>query len=99
MWIRFSRFRFREGQEAAGSDVLRNHAKRIASADGCRDAWVGQGQHPSTEFVVIALFDSEDQLRRLEVRLRSDPAMGSDFFSLLRLTTEPPEVTQYEVRP
>ncbi len=98
VWIRFSRFRFKEGLEADGLAVLRRHVKTIAAADGCRDAWLGQGQHPSTEFVAIALFESEDALRHLEGGLRSDPSLGSDFFVLLRLTTQPPEVTQYEVR-
>src|SRR2546426_1097068 len=48
--------------------------------------------------VVVALFEDEDSLRRLEGRLRSDPLRGADFFSLLSLTTLPPEVVQYEVR-
>jgi len=48
--------------------------------------------------VVVALFDDEDSLRKLEGRLRSDPARGGDFFSLLSLTTQPPDVTQYEIR-
>ena len=47
---------------------------------------------------MVALFDDEDSLRKLEGRLRSDPARGGDFFSLLSLTTQPPEVTQYEIR-
>ncbi len=59
---------------------------------------MAQGQHPATECVVIALFDDEDSLRRWEGRLRSDPALGGDFFALLALTAQPPEVTQYEVR-
>jgi hypothetical protein len=98
MWIRFGRFRFREGQEATGLEGLRKHVKTIAAADGCRSAWLAQGQHPSTEFIVVALFDSEDAILRLEGRLRSDPELGGDFFALLRFTTQPPEVAQYEVR-
>lgn len=97
MFLRFSRFRFKDGKEREGLDLLRHHAVAIASSDGCRDAWLGQGQHPATEFVVIALFDSEDHVRTLEGRLRSDPSLGGDFFELLRLTTQPPEITQYEV--
>src|SRR2546426_582198 len=50
------------------------------------------------ECIVVALFEDEDSLRRLEGRLRSDPLRGGDFFSLLSLTTQPPEVVQYEVR-
>jgi|GEM_PF-1918880 len=98
MFIRFSRFRFKEGKEGEGAEILARHASKIRSAPGCEDAWVGQGQHPSTEFVVIARFADEASLRSLEGKLRSDPAIGGDFFSLLRLTTQPPEVTQYEVR-
>src|SRR5438477_505692 len=64
----------------------------------CRDAWLAQGQHPATECVVIALFEDEDSLRKLEGRLRSDPRRGGDFFALLGLTTQPPEVVPYEVR-
>ena len=98
VFLRFSRFRFREGRETEGMSILWRHAKAIRSATGCRDAWLGQGQHPATEFVVVALFEDEDSLRRLEGRLRSDPEGGGDFFALLSMTTQPPEVTQYEVR-
>src|SRR5712691_45933 len=98
MFLRFSRFRFKEGKEAEGLDILRRHSAAIKSAPGCRDAWLAQGQHPATECVVVALFDDEDSLRRLEGRLRSDPLRGGDFFSLLSLTTQPPEVVQYEIR-
>src|SRR5437867_12516774 len=97
MFLRFARFRFREGKEAEGLRILRGHANAIRTAPGCRDVWLGQGQHPATECVVIALFEDEDSLRRLEGRLRSDPIQGSDFFALLSLTTHPPEVTSYEV--
>jgi len=98
VFLRFSRFRFKEGKEADGLDILRKHAAAIRAAPGCRDAWLGQGQHPATECIVIALFEDEDSLRRLEARLRSDPVRGGDFFSRLSLTTQPPEVTQYDVR-
>ena len=98
VFLRFSRFRFKEGRETEGTSILRRHTKAIRSAPGCRDAWLGQGQHPATEFVVVALFEDEDSLRRLEGRLRSDPVGGGDFFALLSMTTQPPEVTQYEVR-
>lgn len=98
VFLRFSRFRFKEGKEEEGFAILRNHAAAVASAAGCKEAWLAQGQHPTTEFVLIALFEDEDSLRSLEGRLRSDPSLGAHFFSLLRLTTQPPEVTQYEVR-
>ncbi len=98
MFLRFSRFRFKEGKEADGLEILRRHTAAIEEAEGCRDAWLAQGQHPATECVVIALFDNEDSLQRLEGRLRSDPSRGGDFFSLLSLTTQPPEVTVYEIR-
>src|SRR5207245_6487232 len=97
MFLRFSRFRLKDGKEAEGLAILRGHVAAISSAGGCRDAWLGQGQHPATECVVVALFEDEDSLRRLEGRLRSDPIQGSDFFALLSLTTHPPEVTSYEV--
>ena len=98
VFLRFSRFRFKEGKEAEGLEILRRHSAAIKSAPGCRDAWLAQGQHPATECVVVALFEDEDSLRRLEGRLRSDPVRGGDFFSLLSLTTQPPEVVQYEIR-
>ena len=98
MFLRFARFRFKEGKEADGLTILQRHAAAIRNSPGCCEAWLAQGQHPSTECVVIALFEDEDFLRRLEGRLRSDPVHGGDFFSLLSLTTQPPEVTQYEVR-
>ncbi len=98
MFLRFSRFRFKEGKETNALVILRRHAAAIRSAAGCRDVWIGQGQHPATECVVVALFEDEDSLRGLERRLRSDPAQGSDFFTLLSLTTQPPEVVPYEVR-
>ncbi len=98
MFLRFSRFRFKEGRETEGFEILRRHAAAIKSAAGCREAWLAQGQHPATECVVVALFDDEDSLRRLEGKLRSDPVRGGDFFSLLSLTTQPPDVVQYEIR-
>jgi hypothetical protein len=98
MFLRFARFRFKEGKEVEGLRILRGHAAAIRSAPGCRDAWLGQGQHPATECVVIALFEDEDSLRRLEGRLRSDPTRGGDFFALLALTAQPPEIVPYEVR-
>jgi heme-degrading monooxygenase HmoA len=98
VFLRFGRFRFKEGNEGEGCDILRRHAEAMREASGCQDAWVGQGQHPSTEFVVIALFQDEASLRSFENRLRSNPSLGGGFFSLLRLTTQPPEITQYEVR-
>ena len=97
MFIRFSRFRVREGKEAEGRRILRHQLETVAAAGGCREAWLAQGQHPSTEFVVIALFEDQDALRSFEGRMRSDPSLSADFFSMLPLTTQPPEVTQYEV--
>lgn len=98
VFLRFARFRFKDGRESDGVRILTEHAKAIKSAPGCMDAWVGQGQHPATECVVVALFESEDALRSLEGRLRSDPRRGGDFFALLALTTQPPEVVPYEIR-
>lgn len=97
MFLRLSRFRFKDGKEQEGLGILQHHEAIIASADGCNQAWLAQGHHPSTEFVVIALFRDESALRTLEGRLRSDPSLGADFFALLMLTTQPPEVAQYEV--
>src|SRR5439155_1623925 len=85
-FLRFSRFRFKEGKEAEGLDILRRHSAAIKSAPGCRDVWLAQGQHPATECVVVALFENEDSLRRLEGKLRSDPLRGGDFSALLSLT-------------
>lgn len=96
--VRFSRYRFRDGAETEGAEILRRHVDSLKSAEGCEDAWLAQGQHPSTEFIVVARFRDEGSARSFEGRLRSDPAQGSDFFSLLRLTKQPPEVTQYEGR-
>jgi len=98
MFLRFSRFRFKEGKEGEGLRILGDHAAAIRSAPGCIDAWVGQGQHPATECVVVALFENENSLRGLEGRLRSDPRRGGDFFALLALTTQPPEVVPYEIQ-
>jgi len=96
--IRFSRYRFKDGAEVEGAETLRRHAEALRAAEGCEDAWVAQGQHPSTEFIVVARFRDEGSARSFEGLLRSDPAQGSDFFALLRLTKQPPEVTQYELR-
>ena len=98
VFIRFARFRFKDGKEEEGLRILRNHTAAIRAAPECVDAWLGQGQHPATEFVVMALFADEDSVRRLEGRLRSDPTRGGDFFALLELTTQPPEIVPYEVR-
>lgn len=98
MFLRFSRFRFKEGAGAEGFEFLKRHLAALRSAEGCEDAWLAQGQHPPTEFIVVARFRDAESLRAFEGRLRSDPRQGSDFFSLLRLTTQPPEVTQYEIR-
>ncbi len=98
MFVRFSRYRFKEGSESEGREILGRHAAALRAAEGCEDAWVAQGQHPSTEFIVVARFRDEGSLRSYEGRLRSDPAQGGDFFSLLRMTTQPPEVAQYETR-
>ncbi len=98
MFLRFSRYRFKEGSEAAGLEILRKHVASLKAAPGCDEAVVAQGQHPSTEFVVLARFRDEASLRSFEGRLRSDPNQGGDFFSLLRLTTQPPEVTTYELK-
>ncbi len=98
MFVRFSRYRFKEGAEAEGLEILRRHAAALRASDGCEDAWMAQGQHPSTEFIVVARFRDEATLRKFEGRLRSDPNQGGDFFSVLRMTSQPPEVTQYEIR-
>ena len=98
MFVRFSRYRFKEGAETEGLELLRRHVAALRAADGCEEAWVAQGQHPSTECIVVARFRDEGSLRAFEGRLRSDPAQGSEVFSLLRLTTQPPELTQYEAR-
>ncbi len=97
VFLRFSRYRFREGNEAEGLEVLRRHVAALKAAPGCEEAVVAQGQHPSTEFVVLARFRDEASLRAFEGRLRSDPTQGSDFLSLLRLTTHPPEVATFQV--
>lgn len=96
--VRFSRYRFKDGAEAEGAEILRRHVAALEAAEGCEDAWLAQGQHPSTEFIVVARFHDEGSARDFEGGLRSDPTQGSDFFSLLRLTKQPPEVTQYELR-
>ncbi len=98
VFVRFSRYRFKEGHEAEGFEILRRQAAALRHAAGCEETWLAQGQHPSSEFVVISRFRDEASLRAYEGRIRSDPAQGSGFFSLLRLTTQPPEVTQYELR-
>lgn len=98
MFLRFSRYRFREGNETEGLEILKRQLASLRGADGCDEAWLAQGQHPSSEFVLIGRFRDEASLRTYEGRLRSDPAQGGEFFSLLRLTAKPPEVTQYEIR-
>ncbi len=98
VYLRFSRYRFKEGSEAEGLEILRHHVASLRAVPGCDEAIVAQGQHPSSEFVVLARFRDEASLRGFEGRLRSDPTQGSDFFSLLRLTTQPPEVMEYELR-
>ncbi len=98
VFVRFSRYRFKEGSEAEALQILSRHAAALRAAEGCEDAWVAQGQHPSTECIVVARFRDGASLRTFESRLRSDPAQGSDFFLLLRLTAHPPEITQYELR-
>ena len=98
VFLRFERFRFKEGREEEGLRILRDHAAAIRAAPGCREAWSAQGEHPATEAVVVALFEDEDSLRRLEGRLRSDPTRGGDFFRLLSLTSQPPEVVPYRIR-
>ncbi len=96
--VRFSRYRFKDGSETEGAEILRRHVAALKSAPGCDEAWLAQGQHPSTEFIVIARFGDESNLRSFEGQLRSDPNQGSDFLSLMRLTTRPPELTAYEIR-
>jgi hypothetical protein len=95
--IRFSRYRFRDGSETQGAEVLRRHVAALKAAEGCEDAWLAQGQHPSTEFIVVARFRDPESARNYEGRLRSDIGQSGDFFSLLRLTKQPPEITQYEL--
>jgi hypothetical protein len=98
VFLRFSRYRFRDGAEADGFEILRRHAAVVAAAPGCENAWLAQGQHPSTEFILVALFRDEPSLKSFEGRLRSDPTLSGDSFALLRLTRQPPEMTEYEVR-
>ncbi len=98
MFVRFSRYRFKEGSETEGAEILRRHLAALKEAPGCDEAWLAQGQHPSTEFIVVARFGDEASLRSFEGALRSDPNQGGDFFSLMRLTTKPPELTTYEIR-
>jgi len=98
VFLRFSRYRFTEKNEAERLEILRRQAASMRSAEGCEDVWLAQGQHPATEFIVVGRFRDEASLRRYEGLLRSDPGKGSDFLSLLRLTTQPPELTQYEMR-
>lgn len=96
--VRFSRYRFRDGAETEGAEILRRHVGALQRAEGCEDAWLAQGQHPSTEFIVVARFRDENSARGFEGRLRSDPTQGSDLFSLLGLSRQPPEISQYELR-
>ena len=98
MFIRFARYRFRDGSEAEGAALLAKQVEALRTAEGCEEAWFAQGQHPSTDFMVIARFRDEPSLKGFEGRVRSDPSLGGDFFALLRLTTHPPELTQYEIR-
>jgi hypothetical protein len=98
VFLRFSRYRLKEGSETVGLEILKRQLASLRSADGCEEAWLAQGQHPSTEFILIGRFRDETGLRTYEGRLRSEPTQGGDFFSLLQLTTKPPEVTQYEIR-
>ena len=98
MLIRFSRYRFREGNEAEGLEILTRQAGSMRSAPGCEEVQLAQGQHPATEFLLLGRFRDEASLRAYEGRLRSDPNQGGDFFALLRLTTQPPEITQYDLR-
>ncbi|HYM38868.1 MAG TPA: antibiotic biosynthesis monooxygenase [Thermoplasmata archaeon] len=98
MFLYFSRYRFKEGKDIEGFELLKHQAQSLRDAPGCEGEWLGQGQHPSTEFIMIGRFRDEEALRAYEGRLRSDPVHGGDFFALLRLTTQPPEVTSYEVR-
>ena len=97
VYLRFSRYRFKDGSEAEGLEILQRHVASLKAAPGCEEAVVGQGQHPATEFVVLARFRDEASLQGFEGRLRSNPAQGGDFFSLLRLTSHPPELTTYEL--
>ncbi len=97
MFVRFSRYRFKDGAETEGAEILRRHVAALKAAEGCEEAWLARGQHPSTEFIVVARFQDEASLRTFEGRLRSDPEQGSSFFSLLRLTIQPPEMMQCEL--
>lgn len=99
MMIRFSRFRLNAGAEADALALLRRHAAAVRAADGCETAILGQAQHPSTEFVLIAQFRDEPSLRRFEGRLRSEPSLGGDQFALLRLTSTPPDLAEYVTLP
>src|SRR5437879_11684596 len=89
VFLRFSRFRFKEGKEVEGLDILRRHAAAVRTAPGCRQAWVAQGQHPATECIVVALFEDEDSVRRLEGKLRADPLSGGAFVPLIPQPREP----------
>jgi len=96
--LRFSRYRFKEETVEVGLRILGGHAKAVAAAPGCEAAWVARGRHPDTVVILLARFRDDASLRTFEGRLRSDPALGSDAFALMRLTTAPPEMAEYEVQ-
>lgn len=98
MIFRFSRYRFKEETVEEGLRVLRGHARAVAAAPGCESAWVARGRHPDTVVVLLAAFRDDASLRSFEGRLRSDPLLGSDAFALMRLTTAPPEMAEYQVQ-
>src|SRR5204862_2525878 len=66
MFLRFARFRFREGKEAEGLRILRDHAKAIRASPGCRDACPGKVNHPARECGVVALLARKNSLRAPE---------------------------------
>src|SRR5438876_12089199 len=72
VFVRFARFRFKEGKEGEGLRILRDHAAAIRSAPGCRDAWRAQGQHPASECVRMSLSEDQNSTRRPVALFRSD---------------------------
>jgi len=93
MFLRFSRFRFKDGKEAEGLAILRRHVAAISSAGGCRDAWLGQGQHPATECVVVALFETRIRCGAWKdgfAPIRSKGAISSHSFPLQRIRPKSP---------